>query len=342
MLHSMRIESGVALQSYNTFGLAASAMHFAACTNVTDLREAVRYGAEKSWPLFILGGGSNILLTGDVGGLTIHVALPGKEVVDRKGTDVLVRFQAGELWHDCVMWSIANGWGGMENLSLIPGRMGAAPMQNIGAYGVELKDIFHSLEALDRKTGAMVTFTAADCRFGYRESIFKHEARDQFIITAVTLRLSTEPDLHLEYGAIRDTLQDMGITKPTTRDVSNAVIAIRQSKLPDPARLGNAGSFFKNPEISTEAFQQLVSDFPQVPHYPLPDGQVKIPAAWLIEQCGWKGKVVGHTGAHAQQPLVLVNYGGATGDEIWQLAQDIRQSVADKFSITLQPEVNIV
>lgn len=292
--------------------------------------------------LLVLGGGSNVLLTKDFDGMVICVRMLGIEKLHEDDEHVWVKAMAGEVWHNFVLWCIQKGYGGVENLSLIPGCVGAAPMQNIGAYGVEIKDTFDSLEAMDIETAEFKTFTKAACKFGYRESVFKNEVKGKYIISSVTFRLTKQPVLNMSYGAIQQTLQKHGITDPSIKDVSNAVIEIRSSKLPDPKKLGNSGSFFKNPEIPSSQFDQLKQTYPEMVGYPAPNNQIKVAAGWLIEQCGWKGKVVGHTGSHKDQALVLVNYGGATGDEIWQLALAIQQSVKDKFGIDIIPEVNIV
>jgi UDP-N-acetylmuramate dehydrogenase len=293
----------------------------------------------------VLGGGSNILLTQDVPGLTLHMGIGGMAVVHEDAQSVHLRVGAGEPWHATVLHAVAQGWGGLENLALIPGTMGAAPMQNIGAYGVELQDVFHSLEALHLPTGQWHTFDKAACAFGYRTSVFKTSHRGQYIITHVTLRLHKAPHtLHLGYGAVAEEVARRVPPgqQPGIAHVAEAVMHIRRSKLPDPAQLGNAGSFFKNPVIPAAHHARLLALHPGLPGWPQPDGSVKVPAAWLIEHTGWKGKRVGHTGAHATQPLVLVNYGGATGHDIWQLAQAIRQSVLQAFDIALEPEVNVL
>lgn len=339
----MAIQQHVSLRSFNTFGLDQQAENLAAFTNVEELQGLLRHAHEKKWPLFILGGGSNILLTRPIPGLTLHNRILGISIVQEDEKHAWVSAGAGEVWHELVMWTLERELGGLENLSLIPGYVGAAPMQNIGAYGVEIKDTFDHLEAVEIATGQLHTFSLEDCAFGYRESVFKHELKGQFIITKVVFKLDKPPHtFHTAYGAITDTLENMQIDELNIQAISKAVIQIRQSKLPDPAELGNAGSFFKNPELPRSQFEQLQSKHPEIPHYPLPDGQVKVPAAWLIDQCGWKGKRIGHTGAHANQPLVLVNYGDAKGEEIWSLAMQIQASVKERFGVTLHPEVNVV
>ena len=284
-----------------------------------------------------------MLLCNDYPGLLIRNAIKGLQIVHEDDDHVLLRVYSGESWHETVMYCVERNWGGIENLSLIPGTVGAAPMQNIGAYGVELEQVFDQLEALNLNTLELETFNKTQCAFGYRESVFKRQLKGQYFIYSVTFKLSKKPIIHADYGDIQAILNEKGLSAETAgiKDVSDAVIHIRQSKLPDPKVLGNSGSFFKNPQITKEHFEALKLQFPDIKGYPQNDG-IKVPAGWLIEQCGWKGKRVGNTGSHAKQALVLVNYGGATGSEIYQLAQDIIQSVADKFSIQLEPEVNIV
>lgn len=284
-----------------------------------------------------------MLLCNDYPGLLIRNAIKGLQIVHEDDDHVLLRVYSGESWHETVMYCVERNWGGIENLSLIPGTVGAAPMQNIGAYGVELEQVFDQLEALNLNTLELETFNKTQCAFGYRESVFKRQLKGQYFIYSVTFKLSKKPIIHADYGDIQAILNEKGLSAETAgiKDVSDAVIHIRQSKLPDPKVLGNSGSFFKNPQITKEHFEALKLQFPDIKGYPQNDG-IKVPAGWLIEQCGWKGKRVGNTGSHAKQALVLVNYGGATGTEIYQLAQDIIKSVSDKFSIHLEPEVNIV
>jgi UDP-N-acetylmuramate dehydrogenase len=309
--------------------------------SLADLKQAI---AETSHEHFMfLGGGSNVLLCNDYNGLLIRNAIKGKQIVREDDEHVFLKVYSGENWHDTVMYCVERNWGGIENLSLIPGTVGAAPMQNIGAYGVELEQVFDQLEAFNLQSFELETFNKAQCAFGYRESVFKRQFKGQYFIYSVTFKLSKKPSIHVDYGDIQAVLNEKGLSPETTsiKDVSAAVIQIRQSKLPDPKVLGNSGSFFKNPQISKEHFEALKLQFPDIKGYPQNDG-IKVPAGWLIEQCGWKGKRVGNTGSHAKQALVLVNYGGATGAEIFQVAQDIIKSVSDKFSIHLEPEVNIV
>ncbi len=326
------------LKALNTFGIEANAAQFIVVKNVESLLAALRY---NSLPIRVLGGGSNILLTGDLPGLTIKNEIGGIEIILENDHDVLVKVGGGVVWHDFVLWAIEQGFGGIENLSLIPGTVGAAPIQNIGAYGVELKDVFHSLNAIDLERAEPLHFTLEQCSFGYRDSIFKHEMKGRAIIVDVLLKLHKKPVLNLAYGDIQKTLAEMGITKPSLRDVSEAVIRIRQSKLPDPKKLGNAGSFFKNPELEQSDYQLFIKRHPHAPHYPQPNGREKIPAGWLIEQAGWKGMRFGDAGCHVNQALVLVNYGCAKGEEILDLAKRIQASIQEKFGVEIFPEVNI-
>lgn len=336
----MQIISDVSLLPYNTFGLDAHAQHFVEVHNVAELQAALKTAIR---PVFVLGGGSNILFTRDVAGLVIKNAIRGIEEVFRSANKVHLKVGGGENWHQFVLYAVNKGLGGVENLSLIPGTVGASPVQNIGAYGVELKDVFVELEAVELATGQVRTFTAAECQFGYRDSLFKRMAKGQYCITSVTFVLtSAEHHLHLGYGDLQRTLAENDVTEPTIADVSRAVIQIRSSKLPDPAVIGNCGSFFKNPETERATLERIQITHPQAPHFDLANGQVKIPAGWLIEQCGWKGKRVGHTGCYEKQALVLVNYGGATGAEVQALAQAIIQSVAEKFGLRLEAEVNML
>lgn len=330
--------TGVDLSACNTLALPARATSYARIVEAAQLATP-EFAAQRR---FILGGGSNLVLTGDFEGLVLHMAIPGRRLLSEDADAWYIEAGAGENWHDFVQWTLAQGWPGLENLSLIPGTVGAAPIQNIGAYGAELKDTFESLEAIDMNTGEERIFHNADCRFGYRQSVFKNEGKGKHFIYSITLKLSKQPIINTQYGDIRNILEEKGITKPTIQDVSDAVIRIRSSKLPDPAEIGNAGSFFKNPEVSVEKAESLHAYYPDMPVYAQPNGMVKIPAAWLIEQCGWKGKQVGHTGNHVRQALVIVNYGNASGHEIWQHAQNVLLSVKEKFGILLEPEVNVV
>lgn len=333
-------QKDVSLLPYNTFALDAKAHQFFNFRSVEELQEALKH--RKNEDLLVLGGGSNILLTQDFVGLVLKNELKGVDLIRENSEHYFVKVQAGENWHEFVLKAIAQNWSGTENLSLIPGTVGAAPMQNIGAYGVELEQIFDSLEAVEIATGKIHIFDHKDCQFGYRESIFKKELKGKYIISAVTFRLLKKPDFNTSYGAIQETLDEMGIEKLTTKAISDAVIQIRQSKLPDPKEIGNAGSFFKNPSIDKMDFEGLKAEFPSIPGYQLPENKVKVPAAWLIDQSGWKGKTFGQIGVHKKQPLVLVNYGGGKGQDIKELAFKIQASVSKNFGIELTPEVNII
>ena len=337
----MDIKERVSLKKYNTFGFDIQARYFCEASDIQCLRDCLNFADKENCSVVLLGGGSNVLLTKDIEYLVLKVNLTGYEIVSENDEFVWFKAGAGEIWHDLVLSTLEKGWGGIENLSLIPGLVGAAPMQNIGAYGVELKDVFYSLEALNRKSMEIEIFDKDSCKFGYRESVFKKELKDQYIITSVTLKLSKNPVVNVSYGAISDVLKSKRIKTPTIRDVSNTVIQIRQSKLPDPKVIGNAGSFFKNPVISKSQFEQIRAGYPKVPSYAQSDGQVKIPAGWLIEQCGWKGRRMGEIGVHDKQALVLVNHGNGRGEDVYQLSEDILQSVKKEFGIELHREVNV-
>lgn len=338
----MQEEYSISLKPYNTFGIDVQADKLVHIQTPEQLQELIRIGAFTTGPFLILGGGSNVLFTKDVKGLVVRNELKGIEVIKEDDSHVWVKAMGGEIWHEFVLWSIERNFAGIENLSLIPGTVGAAPMQNIGAYGVEIKDTFDSLEALDLKTGALKVFSQTDCRFGYRESIFKNEAKGNYFIVSVTFKLNKHPVFNNSYGAIQQVLEQNGVKELSIKAISDAVIAIRSSKLPNPAVIGNAGSFFKNPEIDITQFNTLKQQFPSIVGYPTSPGKIKVAAGWLIEQCGWKGKRVGNTGSHKDQALVLVNYGGVKGEEVYRLAEDIKKSVADKFGINIQTEVNII
>lgn len=338
----MLVQSNVSLRHLNTFGLDADARYFVNVSSVDELTAVLRDPVWKGIPKFILGGGSNILLTQDIDALVIHPGIKGINVLEETEETVTLEVGAGEVWHDFVMHCVDNGYGGVENLSLIPGTVGAAPMQNIGAYGVEIKSVIESVEAVDIESGQKRVFSNAECEFGYRESIFKKALKHQYVITGATFRLSKKPVLNAAYGDVQKTLQEMGAKNPTIRDISEAIMQIRRSKLPDPAEIGNAGSFFKNPEIPVAQFAQLRETFPEVPGYPVDAETVKVPAGWLIERAGWKGYREGEIGVHARQALVLVNYGGGTGAQIKALAEKIQASVAERFGIRLNAEVNFI
>ena len=337
----MEIIPNQSLKAYNTFGIEALAKAFIAIQNETELAEVLRDNSDKK--LFILGGGSNMLLTQDINALVIHINNKGITVVKEDDEFVWVKGNAGEVWHEFVLWCIDHNFGGIENLSLIPGNVGATPVQNIGAYGVEIKDTFDSCEAMEITTQQMRTFHKEDCQFGYRESIFKGELKNKYIILSVTFKLrKSNHQINTSYGAIDAELEKMNITNPTIKEVSNAVIAIRQSKLPNPKELGNSGSFFKNPVVPISVYEKAKEKHPDIPSYPVSETLVKVPAGWLIEQAGFKGKRFGDAGIHSKQALVLVNYGHATGSEIWSVAQHIQQTVKEMFGIVIEAEVNVI
>jgi UDP-N-acetylmuramate dehydrogenase len=342
----MNIQKDISLKQFNTFCIDVSAKYFYEVASAGELRELLFSDVAKTEKIMVLGGGSNVLFTKDFDGLIIKNNIRGINVVSENDEHIIVRSGAGEVWHHLVLWSLQKNAGGIENLSLIPGYAGAAPIQNIGAYGVEIKNVFEELEAMEIESGVIRKFSRDDCKFGYRDSVFKNELKNIFIITSVTLRLNKNPVFNTTYGAINTELERMGVTELSVKSISDAVINIRKSKLPDPAVIGNAGSFFKNPTISEEKFSALFKLYPAIPNYPitrLPDYPTyKLAAGWLIEQCGWKGKVVGNTGSHKDQALVLVNYGNATGKEIFDLASEIQRSVKDKFGVEIEKEVNVV
>lgn len=337
----MKVQSNISLKPYNSFGIDVMAKHFVSVSSTAELKSVLQL---SDYPeTFILGGGSNILLTKDMDALVIHINLKGISSASLTESSVLVTAAAGENWHDFVAWSLAQDFGGLENLSLIPGNVGTSPIQNIGAYGVELKDHFHSCEALNLETLEIETFKKADCSFAYRNSIFKQEAKGKYIITQVVFKLSkTKHDLHTNYGAIQTELENMQVASPSIQDISKAVIRIRQSKLPNPKEIGNSGSFFKNPVISTSAFKILQENFPDIPSYTVSENEVKVPAGWLIEQAGFKGKTFGNYGVHKKQALVLVNYGGAKGEDILALSKLIQKTIYRIFNVSIEAEVNIL
>ena len=338
----MIIQENFSLKQLNTFGIEAYARYFSAFSTIeqlTGLLSDKRYDAASR---LILGGGSNLLFTKNVDGIVLKNELKGIELIKEDAAYYYVRAAAGEVWHHFVMHCIKNNYAGLENLSLIPGNVGASPMQNIGAYGVEIKDCFHELQAYHLQEKTLHTFSKEDCKFGYRESVFKRELKNQFIITAVTYRLNKKPVYKISYGAIEKELEQQGIKELSIRAISDAVCSIRRSKLPDPAVIGNAGSFFKNPEVVKSKFEFLRTKFPEIVGYPLENGNVKLAAGWLIEKCGWKGKRKGDAGVHALQALVLVNYGTASGKEIYDLSQEVMDSVMNTFGVTLEREVNIL
>lgn len=334
----MRLQENISLKPYNTFGIEVTARRFARFSSAGELQEllSLHKGA-----LLVLGGGSNILFTKNVDGLVLHNAIAGIEKIKEDKDYIYVKAGAGESWHGFVVHCLANSWAGVENLSLIPGNIGASPMQNIGAYGVEIKDVFHELEAFDLQEKNIVTFGLNDCGFGYRESVFKRQYKDRFVILNVTYRLYKQPRFAISYGAIEQELEKMGVKNLSIQAVSQAVIRIRSSKLPDPKEIGNAGSFFKNPSVPAARYELLKAQCPGIVGYPNAGDTVKLAAGWLIEQCGWKGYRKGDAGCHAKQALVLVNYGHASGAEIYDLSAAIKESVKEKFGVELEREVNI-
>ncbi len=338
----MNILENSSLKTYNTFGIDVVAKYFSTFRTTDELAEL--FETEQLLGVkhrLILGGGSNILFSGDVNGMVLHNAIPGIEIVEEDEQSVLLRVGAGVNWHAFVLHCVDNGWAGVENLSLIPGCVGASPMQNIGAYGVEVKEVIEKVEAWDISEKKVVSFSNADCSFGYRESVFKRTLKDQFVILHVLFRLSKTPQYRIEYGAIQLELEKMGVAALSIKAVSEAVMRIRQSKLPDPAIIGNAGSFFKNPSVSAKEYEILKKDFPEIVAYPNADGSCKLAAGWMIEQCGWKGYRKGDAGCHERQALVLVNYGSAAGSEIIELSELIMESVRNRFHVSLEREVNI-
>lgn len=337
----MTIQKDISLKPYNTFGLDARASYFTKVECIQDLIKALSLEAYPN--KFILGGGSNMLLTKDLDCLVIQVALKGIEIIEHQKDHVLIKTSAGENWHEFVVWCLAHNFGGIENLSLIPGNVGTAPIQNIGAYGVEIKDTLVSCEALNIKTKTIETFTNAQCQFDYRESVFKQDQKNNYVIVSATFKLTTNNhQLHIDYGAITSELEAMEVKTPTIHDISKAVIGIRESKLPNPKEIGNSGSFFKNPIITKIHFEKLKINFPDIPSYSISANQVKVPAGWLIEKSGFKGKTFGNYGVHKKQALVLVNYGNAKGEDIYALAKLIQKTILQIFGITIETEVNII
>ena len=338
---SLELQQNVSLKAFNSFGLDVSARLLVQVHSDAQVREALALAGERQLALLVIGGRSNLLLTQDVDALVLRMASRGIRLLADSGDAVLVEAEAGEPWHPFVLWSLAQGLMGLENLSLIPGTVGAAPMQNIGAYGVELKDVFAGLTALDRQTGELHEFSLEQAAFGYRDSLFKREA-GRWLILRVRFMLRRQAALHLQYGPLRQYLQGQSISAPTASDVSRAVCAIRSEKLPDPAVLGNAGSFFKNPLVSIAQEQRLRAEHPDLVAYPQADGQCKLAAGWLIERAGWKGFRDGDAGVHQQQALVLVNYGAATGAQLLSLARRIQADIAERFALELEIEPNVL
>ncbi|HWT71855.1 MAG TPA: UDP-N-acetylmuramate dehydrogenase [Oxalicibacterium sp.] len=338
MSNSLPIQHDFSLRAFNTFGVEASARAYLAVTSAAMLKTVREDAVLAAMPRLVLGGGSNILLTRDFPGLALHMQNRGIAIVGEDDDATYVRAAAGESWHGLVQWTLAHGLGGLENLSLIPGSVGAAPIQNIGAYGVELKDRFHALSIFDFETGETATLDRAGCAFGYRDSVFKHALRDRAVVTDVTFALPKKWEANVRYADVMQELAARGIDQPTARQISDAVIAIRTRKLPDPARIGNAGSFFKNPVVTPAQRDALLARYPQLVNYPQADGSVKLAAGWLIDQCGWKGRTAGAAGVYENQALVLVNRGGASGSEIAQLAKAIQDDVVQRFDVLLEPE----
>lgn len=336
----MKVSYNASLKSYNTFGIDVKAKQFISVNSLEELKQVLKNNYSED--LFVLGGGSNMLLTRDINTTVLHIGLKGKKIVEQNHDFITIQVNAGENWHETVLWTLENNWGGLENLSLIPGNTGTAPIQNIGAYGVELKDTFVSCEAIDVQTLELVNFSKEDVEFGYRDSIFKHKVKGKYIITSVTFQLSKRNHaLNTNYGAINEALKEMGIKEPGIKDVSAAVVKIRKEKLPDPKILGNSGSFFKNPVIKAEKLKILQTEYPDMPFYRVSEEEVKVPAGWLIDKAGLKGYREGDAAVHKNQALVLVNHGSATGSEILGLAKTIQQKIMKQFRIELQPEVNI-
>jgi UDP-N-acetylmuramate dehydrogenase len=336
------IKEDFSLHSFNTFHIDSIARYFTEVNSIENLKEFIASGKLNENPFLVLGGGSNLLFTGNFKGIVVHIINKGIEIINRTDDSVIVKAAAGENWHEFVTYCVNQGFGGLENLSLIPGNVGSCPIQNIGAYGVEVKDSILSVEAIDIQSGELLAFSKEECRFGYRDSIFKRDLKGKFAICSVTFELKLNPVVHLEYGAIKQELSAMEIGNPTIADISKAVCAIRHSKLPDPKLLGNAGSFFKNPTVNQKIAEKLTETFPRIVSYPLGNEKVKLAAGWLIEQCGWKGFRDGDAGVHENQSLVLVNYGNATGSNILTLAHRIQNSVYERFGVKLEMEVNVI
>ncbi|MBC3207790.1 UDP-N-acetylmuramate dehydrogenase [Pseudomonas sp. SWRI111] len=336
---SVQVQSQVSLKPFNSFGVDVRARFFAEAHSDADVREALNYAKSHELPLLVIGGGSNLLLTADIQALVLRMATRGIRVLSDDGNHVVIEAEAGEPWHAFVQHTLAQGFSGLENLSLIPGTVGAAPMQNIGAYGVEIKDVFAGLTALDRQSGELRDFSLQECNFAYRDSLFKQQP-GRWLILRVRFNLDRAAHLHLEYGPVRQRLSEQGIEQPTPTDVSRAICSIRSEKLPDPAVLGNAGSFFKNPLVPAAVVAQIKQQHPDVVAYAQPDGQMKLAAGWLIERAGWKGFREADAGVHKLQALVLVNYGAATGLQLLDLAQRIQKDIAERFNVELEMEPN--
>ena len=338
----MKIYEDFTLLNYNTFGVESNSKYYIDISSEEALRNVSKLNHFKKNPVLILGGGSNILFTKNFDGLVISNNIRGREIIFQNSDYVYLKVGAGENWHDLVMYCVDKGWGGIENLSLIPGNTGTAPMQNIGAYGVEIKETFLELEAFEIKTGKTIKFLKSDCNFGYRESIFKNEKKNQYVILNITLKLNKKPEINISYGDVIKILEDNNIKNPTIKDVSNAIISIRKLKLPDPNKIGNCGSFFKNPIIEKNQLKIIQKKYPNIVYYKINESKVKIAAGWLIEKAGWKGKTFNNYGVHKNQALVLVNYGNAKGSEIYELSEKIIVDIYQKFQISLEREVNII
>lgn len=337
----MEIIKNQSLKHYNTFGIDVKAREFVSIHSEEELREVLRENTGKR--IFVLGGGSNMLLTKDVDALVVHIDIKGKEILSEDEDHAIIRAMSGETWHEFVLYTIGENLGGLENMSLIPGNVGTTPIQNIGAYGAEIKDTFVSCDAMNIHTQEMRTFTREECKFGYRESIFKNEEKGNYIILSVTFRLTRRNHkINTGYGDIQKKLAENGIVNPTLKDVSDAVIAIRRSKLPDPKELGNSGSFFKNPIVPIAVYEKAKAAYPDIPHYPVSETEVKVPAGWLIEHAGFKGYREGDAGVHKNQALVLVNYGNASGADILALSRKVQQAIFDKYGIRIEAEVNVI
>lgn len=335
----MNIQNDIHLKEYNTFGIDVIAKRFVSISSVYELQQLIK--TEKE--LFIISGGSNMLLTSNINKLVVHINIKGISIDRECNNTVHLTVNAGENWHEFVLWCVAQNYGGIENLSLIPGNVGTCPIQNIGAYGVEVKDVITKVEAVEIETGKLISFSNTSCNFGYRNSIFKNEAKGKYVLTSVSFQLTkSNHKLNTSYGAIKTELESKNITNPSIKNISEAIIAIRKLKLPDPKEIGNSGSFFKNPVISRVHFEELQKKYPKIPSYIISGNEIKVPAGWLIEESGFKGKRFGNYGVHEKQALVLVNYGGATGKEIYKLAQKIQRTIEENFNISLEIEVNII
>ena len=338
----MKIVEDHSIKNLNTFAVDVKAKYIAKIFSEEDIFKLLNNDEFKNIRKLVIGSGSNLLFTKDYDGLILKNSIPGIRIVEEDKEFVVIEVGAGVIWDDLVNYCVDKKWGGLENLSLIPGTVGAAPIQNIGAYGQELKNIFHSLEGVYVESGEKKNFNDSECKFGYRNSIFKNELKNKFVITKVNLRLSKKPEINLSYPSVREELNFRKIINPKINDIRNVVIDIRNSKLPDPKLIGNAGSYFKNPVLHITKFEMLKAKYPYLNYYPVDDSHVKLSAAVLIDKCGWKGKQIGNCSCYEKQPLVIVNYGGATAEEILNLANSIRSSVEEKFEVTLEPEVNFI